>query len=134
MFCAGTTAPLPSAAVSTRTLAVEPAVILNPTLVAAVRPALDAINVYPVPDLSIERLPNVATPATAATVEVPVSVPPPGFVPIAIVTGAMLGVRFPKVSRILTVTAGVMEEPEVVFEGCVPNASFAAAAVVMLNG
>jgi hypothetical protein len=29
---------------------------------------------------------NVATPATAATVGVPLSVAPPGFVPIAIVT------------------------------------------------
>lgn len=37
----------------------------------------------------IDRLLNVATPATALTVAVPDSVPPPGFVPIATVTDAV---------------------------------------------
>ena len=53
--------------------------------------------------------------------------PPPGFVPIATVTFAVLFVRLPAASRIRTVTAGVMIAPPVMLEGCVPKPSFAAA-------
>ena len=60
----------------------------------------------------IDRFPNVATPPTAATVVVPESVPPPGFVPIAIV---MLPVKdvtvVPPLSTARTVTAGEIEAP-----------------------
>src|SRR2546430_9214820 len=61
-----------------------PAVMLNAVLVAL--PAPVAVSVYPVPTLSIPRVANVATPAAAATVVVPASVPLLGFVPIATVT------------------------------------------------
>ena len=42
------------------------------------------------PVLLIERLLKVATPSTALTVVVPLNVPPPGFVPMAIVIDAVL--------------------------------------------
>ena len=45
MFCAGTTVPLPSAAVSTRTCVAAPTVMLNGLLVAEVRPLLVACSV-----------------------------------------------------------------------------------------
>src|SRR5512132_130895 len=84
----------------------------------------------------MERLENVATPATADTVLVPDSVPPPGLVPMATVTLAVaLG---PVVTVLLnwscTVTrTGEMDTPAVAFVGWVVNASFAAAAWLMLN-
>src|SRR4051812_50014299 len=53
--------------------------MLNADEVAPVSPPEVAVSVYPVPDLSMDRLENVATPALAATVEVPESVPPPGL-------------------------------------------------------
>jgi hypothetical protein len=65
---------------------VERAVILKLVLVAPVRPALEALRVYPVPALLIERSLKVATPADAVRAVVPLSVPLFGFVPIAIVT------------------------------------------------
>src|ERR1700716_2804845 len=51
-----------------------PAVILNAVLVAV--PAPVAVSVYPVPALLRLSVENVATPALAATVAVPESVPP----------------------------------------------------------
>ena len=82
----------------------------------------------------MERLLNVATPPDAATVVVPLRVPLPGFVPIAIVIDVVLVVtKLPFASRICTVTAGVIEDPAAVFDGCVPNASFVAVPAVMLN-
>ena len=63
----------------------EPAVMLKVALVAPVSPVAVEVRVYPVPDLSIERLLNVATPPEAATVTVPDNVPPPALVPIAMV-------------------------------------------------
>src|SRR5206468_1813150 len=53
------------------------AVIVSPLLVAPVRAPDDAARVYPTPDLSIDRSLKVATPAEAACVFVPLSVPPP---------------------------------------------------------
>src|SRR5512142_280873 len=53
------------------------------------------------------RLLNVATPATAATLVVPESVPPPGFAAIAIVTVLVNVVTvLPTESRAATCTAG----------------------------
>jgi hypothetical protein len=67
----------------------------------------------------IESPLNVATPATAFTVVVPLSVPPPGFVAIAMVTEAVLeATRFPFESSTSTVMAGVIEAPAAVFVGC----------------
>src|SRR5256885_1966330 len=48
--------------------------ILNAELDAPVSAPEAAVSVYPFPALSMERLENVATPATAATVAVPDSV------------------------------------------------------------
>src|SRR5690242_6744818 len=59
---------------------------LNPALVPLVSPVAVAASVYPVPTLLMLRVANVATPAVAATVAVPESVPPPALVPIATVT------------------------------------------------
>lgn len=62
-----------------------PAVILNVPDVAPVSEEALAESVYPVPDLLIDNVLNVAMPPDADTVTVPDNVPPPGFVPIAIV-------------------------------------------------
>src|SRR4029077_20899699 len=63
-----------------------PLVTLKAVLVAPVRPAAAATRVYPVPVLLMPRLEKVATPFTAATVVVPDNAPPPGFVPMTILT------------------------------------------------
>ena len=82
----------------------------------------------------ILRLLKVATPLTAATVVVPLSVPLPGLVPIATVTDALLLVTvLPKVSRTVTRTAGVMLTPATVLLGDVVKASAAAAPGEILN-
>ena len=88
--------------------AAAPTVMLNVFDAALVRFRLAAVRVYPVPTLSMDRPLNVATPATAATSIVPESFPPPGFVPIAATTWAVLEVRFPLASWICTVTAGAI--------------------------
>src|SRR5438477_207913 len=56
--------------------------MVNADEVAPVSPPEVAASVYPVPDRSMDRLENVATPALAATAVVPDSVPPPGLVPM----------------------------------------------------
>src|SRR5262245_20820056 len=81
----------------------------------------------------MDRLLKVATPLTAATVVVPLRVPPPGLVPRAMVTLAVLPVRLLNWSRICTVTAGLMDTPATVFVGCCKNARWSAAAAVMLK-
>src|SRR5687767_2460199 len=82
----------------------------------------------------MERLENVATPLTAATVVVPDSVPPPGLVPIATVMLAVeLGTVFPNASCTVTCTAGLMALPAVALVGCTVKASRFAAAGLMLN-
>jgi hypothetical protein len=69
--------------------------------------------------LSIDRLLNVATPFTADTVVVPLSVPPLGFVTIATVIDAEeLVTTFPLASSTDTFTAGVTDEPACEFDGC----------------
>ncbi len=75
---------------------------------------------------------KVATPATAATVVVPASVPPPGLEPIATVTFAVNPVAvFPSASRAVSCTAGVIVTPAVVLLGCTVNASWVAVPGVM---
>src|SRR5437870_12262235 len=77
---------------------------------------------------------NVATPDTAATLAVPASVPPPGFVPIATVTVPVNPVAvFPSASWAVTRTAGVIATPAVAFDGCTENTSCVAAPAAMLN-
>ena len=79
------------------------------------------------PLLLIERSLKVATPFTAFTGVVPLSVPPPGFVPMATVIEAVLEVTtFPPASSTLTATAGVIEDPAAVFVGWTVKASFVA--------
>src|SRR5439155_1305915 len=82
----------------------------------------------------MERLENVATPLTAATVAVPDSVPPPGLVPMATVMLAVeLVTVLLKASCTVTCTAGAMETPAVAFVGWTVKASLEAAAVPTLN-
>ena len=76
---------------------------------------------------------NVAVPLTAATVAVPDRVPALGLVPIAIVTLAVLGVRFPYWSWIWTVGEGLIEVPATVLVGCTVRASLLAAAGVLVS-
>ena len=109
-------------------------VMLNGLLVAEVRPVLLATRLYPVPGLLMLRLENVTTPFTALTVTDPPSVPEPGFVPIASVTEALEVVTvLPPASWIVTVTAGVIDAPAGVFDGCTLNVSFEAVPAVTLN-
>ena len=95
-----------------------PAVMLKALLVAPVKTPLLAAKVYPVPVLFMDKPANVATPLTAFTVVVPLSVPPPGFVPIAIVIAAELLTMFPPVSTTLTEMVGVMDAPACAVVGC----------------
>src|SRR5438874_505597 len=63
----------------------------------------------------------------AGTVGVSERAPPAGFVPIATVTAPLkTGTVFPRASRAVTCTAGVMAAPAVVLLGCVVKASWAA--------
>src|SRR3954469_16501085 len=80
------------------------------------------------------RLENVATPATADTVAVPDSVPPPGLKPMDTVMLALeLVTVFPNVSCTATCTAGLIAAPAVVLVGCTVKASRDCAAGLMLN-
>jgi hypothetical protein len=76
---------------------------------------------------------KVATPFTAATVFVPLSVPDAGFVPIATVTDAEEFTRLPFESLTSTLTAGEIDAPEAVFEGWTLKASLFADPAVMLK-
>src|SRR3954464_9413089 len=82
----------------------------------------------------MERLEKVATPATATWLVVPERVPPPGLVPMAIVTVAVELVWFPNASRMLTCTAGVMAAPAAAFDGCAVKASCEAGPGETLKG
>src|SRR5690242_8478553 len=82
----------------------------------------------------MDRLENVATPLTAATVAVPESAPPPGLVPIATVgRAAGRGRVLPNASCTVTCTAGEIATPAVALDGCTVKATLEAAAAVMLN-
>jgi len=79
-----------------------------------------------VPALLTLSVENVATPPTAATVVVPLSVPPPGLVPMATVMPIVAAVTvLPCASWTVTATAGAIAVPAVAFAGCTVNASFA---------
>src|SRR3989441_733693 len=109
--------------------AAVPGVMSNAALVAL--PAPVAVSVYPGPALLIDRLVKLATPPAAATVAVPDSVPPPGFVPIATVIFPVNPVAvLPLPSSALTWTAGVIAAPAVVVVGCTENTSCVAAPAV----
>src|SRR5919201_2267674 len=117
--------------------AAGPGVMLNVPLVALVRPVLAARSVYPVPVLLIDRSVKLATPFTALTVNVPLSVPPPGFAAIATAIAAVLVVTvLPPASCTVTWTPGglLMPTPATVFVGWLVNARRAAGPTRMLNG
>src|SRR5438046_3098408 len=77
---------------------------------------------------------NVATPPLAATVVVPASVPPLGFVPIATVTFPVKPVAVLLLaSSAVTCTAGVIAAPADVVLGCTENTSCVAVPAVILN-
>src|SRR5206468_12159094 len=80
------------------------------------------------------RLPNVATPATAAIVVVPARVAPPGFEPSATLTFPVkLVAVLPSASCATTRTAGVITDPAVALVGCTVNASWLAAPAATSN-
>src|SRR6185436_13015874 len=82
----------------------------------------------------MDRVENVATPATAATVVVPDSVPPPGLVPMAMVMVAVeLVTVLSKASRTVTCTGGAIATPATAFDGGTVKASLVAAAWLMVN-
>src|SRR5437868_1674027 len=82
----------------------------------------------------MDRLENVATPVTAATVLVPDSVPPPGLVPMATVTLAVEVVTvLLNASCTVTCTEGATATPATAFDGWTVNASLVAAAGLMVN-
>src|SRR5205809_959148 len=81
--------------------------------------------------LSVEK---VATPATAAAVVVPESVPTPGFWPMATVTLAVKpSAVFPNASRAVTSTGGVIVAPAVTVLGCTLKASRLAGPAITLK-
>src|SRR3954471_8452043 len=82
----------------------------------------------------MESVENVATPATADTVVMPDSVPPPGLAPSATVTLAVEVVTvLLNVSCTVTCTGGAIATPATALAGWVVNANLAAAAGLMLN-
>jgi hypothetical protein len=57
---------------------------------------------------------------------VPLSVLLPGFVPMAtVIESVLVPTTLPPASSTLTVTAGEIEDPAAVFEGCAVKANFA---------
>src|SRR5690348_5510379 len=86
---AGSGHPIKPNCPSPETLMIEAgvAVMVNLAVAAPMTPGAVAVSVYPVPGRSMVRLAKVATAFTALRVVVPPSVPPPGLVPITIVTG-----------------------------------------------
>src|SRR5437899_12163955 len=80
------------------------------------------------------RSKNVATPLTAATGVVPLSAPPPGLLPRAMLTlPVKVGTRFPSASSARTFTAGLIWWPAIVVPGSAPEASRVAARGAPLN-
>src|SRR5947208_10455716 len=112
-----------------------PGVILKPLLVAGIRPAGEGEGEWLVPVLLALKSPKLATPFTAATVVVPLSVLPPGLVPSATVTlPVKLGTGFPAGSSAVTCTAGLIAAPATVFDGWTVKASCVGAPGRMSDG
>src|SRR6266516_3888939 len=78
---------------------------------------------------------KAATPATAATIVLPVRVPPAGFVPMIRVTLSVNCVAvLPNASRAVTSTWGVIVAPAFAVLGGTVKTSWVAAAGVMVKG
>ncbi len=119
--------------VKTSRVAVE-GTMSNGALVAPVRPVAPADNVYPVPALSMPSEEKVATPPIAASVVVPDSAPPAGFVPIATVTLLWKPVAvLPRASHAVTRTAGAMVPFAAAVLGCTVNTRWVADPDVMVK-
>src|SRR5436853_7755463 len=102
---------------------------------AGFKPDLHALPTRRSSDLLRLKSTNAATPFTAATVVVPLSVLPPGLVPSATVTlPVKLGTGFPAGSSAVTCTAGLIAAPATVFDGCTVKASWVAVPGMMSNG
>src|SRR5262245_48907997 len=81
------------------------------------------------------RFVNVATPAEAATADVPESTPLAGLAAIVIVTvPANDGTALPKASCAETRIAGAIAAPAVALDGCTVKLSVAAAPELSVNG
>jgi hypothetical protein len=108
---------------------------LKDALVAPDNPDTATVNVYPVPTLSIRHPEKVATPAAAATgFVVQVSVPAPGFVPMARVMMFVAVVTvFPPASRIVTTGWVAHAVPPVPPLGCTANPNCVAGPTVTLK-
>jgi hypothetical protein len=132
IFCAGTTVPDPSAAVSTRICVAAPTVILNELLTAGISPELDAVIAL-VPVRLILRSLNVARPDPFVNCEVvPESAPEPED-SVMITDTPEVVTLLPKLSRSCTVTAGVIGEFAGVAVGCWIRTSCAADAGFIVN-
>src|SRR2546427_5881699 len=80
------------------------------------------------------RFANVATPATAAAVAVPESVPPPALGPsVTFTLPAKPVATLPSASWAVTCTAGVIAAPAVALVGCTLKTSTLGAPAVTLN-
>jgi hypothetical protein len=99
-------------------------------LVAVVNDPSAALSVK-LPALVSTRLENVATPALAAAVSVPVSVPSPETTEI-VTSDAVVVTRFPYASSTCT-TVGLIAFPATVVVGPVAKTNFAAAAGVIVK-
>src|SRR5690349_10723385 len=111
-----------------------PGVMSNPLLVTGAKPAALAVSMYPVAVLLRLRSPNVATPPTAVTSVVPLSVAPPGLLASAMLTDPVKpDARFPSASSARIFTAGEIWCPATAVLGSVPNTSCVAVPGVMLN-
>src|SRR5690242_7963840 len=114
--------------------AAVPGAMSNAVLVIGVNPEAAAVNVYPAPALLMVRSKNVATPPTAVTGVVPLSVPPLGLLASAMLTDPVNpGTRFPSASSARTFTAGEIWCPATVVPGSVPKTSWVALPAVMLK-
>ena len=112
---------------------IAPDPIVNGSLVALTNPEALATRVYPSPAADTCTVDQVATPLTAATVTVPVSVALPGLAPSASVTLPANVVRFPKASIAVACSAGVSVPPGVPPAGCTVKTSAAATAGAIVN-
>src|SRR5712691_1548426 len=94
-------------------------VMLKLVLVTPVSPVLEAVSVYPVPAVLIDRLLNVATPLIAVVPTVPPRAPPPGLVPMPrLIEAVLLVTVLPRLSWTITWTPGLMLTPATVLLGC----------------
>ena len=117
------TEPLIAVVKESRTAA--PAVVANALDVALVNSGLVATRVKPAPVLFIESVENVAMPATAFTVVVPLSSAPTVLVPNATVTGPVKVAAVLLFTSCTVTTTGASAVPTVVVAGgCVVIASF----------